>query len=147
MGETYSALQKGVVDGAAAATPAALDFKWNEVIDYIVDQPFGNASLVYMMNADTWTGLSEENKAAITRAAIRMENLAIERMDVHAAEEERKMLELGVKMTSLMTSLTDAEDAQLDILWSEGVWAIGMKGNAEATAGLREVARKAGLSE
>jgi len=96
-----------------------------------------------MMNADTWGGLSEENKAAINRAAVRMENLAIERMDVHAAEEEKKMLELGVKMTSL----TDDEDAQLDILWSEGVWAIGMKGNPEATAGLREVARKAGLSE
>jgi len=143
MGETYSALQKGVVDGAAAATPAALDFKWNEVVDYIVDQPFGNASLFYMMNADTWDELSEDNKAAINRAAVRMENLAIERMDVHAAEEEKKMLELGVKMTSL----TDAEDAQLDILWSEGVWAIGMKGNPEATAGLREVARKAGLSE
>ena len=36
-GEVYSALQTGVVDGAAWGTTGALDFKWNEVAGYIAD--------------------------------------------------------------------------------------------------------------
>lgn len=141
-GETYSAVQKGVVDGVANAAPAALGLKLNEVLDYIVDQPYGSASLYYMMNIDSWEGLSDESKAAINRAAMRMENEAISKMDAHAEDEKEKLLELGMKTTRI----SDAEAAKLDAVWSDGQWELGAKGAPEATAELREIARKAGLS-
>jgi len=141
-GETYSAVQKGVVEGVANAAPAALGLKLNEVLGYMVEQPWGSASLLYMMNIDSWDGLSEEGKAAITRAAIRMENEAIAKMDAHAADEKAQLIELGMKMTHV----SDEEAAQLDAVWSEGVWALGSKSAPEATAALREIAREAGLS-
>jgi len=45
-----------------------------------------------------------------------------------------------------MTHVSDEEAAQLDAVWSNGVWALGSKTAPEATAALREIARKAGLS-
>jgi len=142
-GDAYAAMQKGVVDGAAGAAPSALGLKWHEVADYRVEQGFGSASLYYLMNADSWDALSDDAKAAITRAAIRMEDAAIANIDVKAAEEREKLAELGMKTTRV----SDAEAAELDTLWAEGVWAIGMKGEPEATAALRELAREAGLSD
>jgi len=142
-GETYSAVQKGVVEGVANAAPAALDLKLNEVLDYMVEQPWGSASLLYMMNVDSWDGLSEDSKAAITRAAIRMENEAIAKMDAHADDEKAKLIELGMKMTHV----SDEEAAKLDSIWSNGVWDLGAKGAPEAVAKLREISRAAGLSD
>ena len=72
-GAIYAAMQKSVIDGAAYATLGAKDFKWHEVVDYLVEPEFGSASLIYLANADTWKGLSKEARGAITRAAIRLE--------------------------------------------------------------------------
>jgi len=142
-GETYAAVQQGIVDGVANAAPAALDLKLNEVLDYFVEQPYGSASLYYLVNSDKWDSLSENAQGAISRAAKQMENKAIERMDALAEEEKVKLIELGMKSTRV----SDEEAAALDATWSEGVWSLGMKGAPEATAGLRELARKAGLSD
>ncbi len=142
-GETYSAVQQGVVDGVANAAPAALDLKLNEVLDYFVEQPYGSASLYYLVNADKWDSLSKNAQAAITSAAKKMENNAIARMDILAEEEKVKLIELGMKPTRI----SDGEAAQLDATWAAGVWELGMKGAPEATAGLRELARSAGLSD
>jgi len=142
-GDVYSSLQKGVIDGAVFATPGAEDLKWNEVADYYVDQEFGSASLYYMMNSDSWDALSEDSQAAIKRAAIRMENEAIARMDVLAAKEKESLKKLGMKATSFSAS----EAEKLNTQWSQGVWAIGMKGAPEATTELRKIAREAGLAD
>jgi len=142
-GETYSAMQKGVVDGAIVGAPAALGLKWNEVIEYYVEQGFGTATLLHLMNAERWDSLSEEHQAAISRAAIRIELETQAVLDELAAEEREKLIELGMKATRF----SDETMAKIDTLWANSNWSRAAEGEPEATAKLREIARAAGLSD
>lgn len=142
-GEVYSALQTGVVDGAAWGLTGAKDFKWYEVADYMADPVFGQVGVMIFMNLDAWNALSDEHKAAVERAAIRLENDSIARFDELAAIEKEELLGLGMKMTAF----SDGEGAQFEQLWSNGVWSIAAKTAPEASEQLRDLARKAGLSD
>ena len=142
-GEVYSALQTGVVDGAAWGLTGAKDFKWYEVADYMADPVFGQVGVMIFMNLDAWEALSDEDKAAIERAAIRLENETIARFDKLAAEEKEALLGLGMKMTAF----SDAEGGQFEQLWSNGVWQVASKTAPEEVGQLRDLARKAGLSD
>jgi TRAP-type C4-dicarboxylate transport system substrate-binding protein len=142
-GEVYSALQTGVVDGAAWGLTGAKDFKWYEVVDYMAEPVFGQVGVMVFMNLDAWNGLSDDQKGAVERAGIRLEQESIARFDKLAAQERVDLLELGMKVTSF----SDEEAARFDSLWSNGVWSIAAASAPEATAELRELARKAGLSE
>jgi TRAP-type C4-dicarboxylate transport system, periplasmic component len=99
--------------------------------------------VMVFMNLDSWEALSDEGRAAIERAAIRLERESVARFDVLAAEEKADLLELGMEMTSF----SDAEAAEFEALWSNGVWSIAEKGAPEAVGGLRALAVGAGLSE
>ncbi|MFC2967751.1 TRAP transporter substrate-binding protein DctP [Acidimangrovimonas pyrenivorans] len=142
-GNVYSALQTGVVDGAAWGLTGAKDFKWYEVSKYMADPVFGQVGVMIFMNLDRWNSLTPEEQAALHKAAITLEDESIPRFDSLAATEKADLLKLGMKMTDF----PPAEAAQLDKLWSDGVWAVAMKGAPEAVAGLRDLARKAGLSD
>lgn len=142
-GEVYSALQTGVVDGAAWGLTGARDFKWYEVVDYMAEPVFGQVGVMIFMNLDSWNALSDDSKAALERAGVRLEQESIARFDKLAAQERVDLLELGMKVTSF----SDAEAAQFDTLWAEGVWSIAAKSAPEAVNKLRALAREAGLSE
>ncbi len=142
-GDVYSALQTGVVDGAAWGLTGAKDFKWYEVADYMADPVFGQVGVMIFMNLDAWNALSDEEKAGIERAALRLETDSIARFDVLAAAEKETLLGLGMKMTAF----PEEEASQFEALWSNGVWSIAEKGDPETVAGLRSLAREAGLSD
>lgn len=142
-GDVYSALQTGVVDGAAWGLTGARDFKWYEVADYMADPVFGQVGLMVFMNLDAWNALSTEEQAGVERAAIRLEADSIARFDLLAAQEKKDLLELGMKMTSFSA----AEGAEFENMWSGGVWSIAEKGDPETIGGLRALAREAGLSD
>lgn len=142
-GDVYSALQTGVVDGAAWGLTGARDFKWYEVADYMADPVFGQVGLMILMNLDAWNALSDEERAGIERAAARLETESIARFDTLAAQEKEDLLGLGMKMTSF----SEAEAARFEELWSNGVWSIAEAGDPETIAGLRALARDAGLSD
>ena len=142
-GDVYSALQTGVVDGAAWGLTGALDFKWNEVAGYMADPVFGQVGVMILMNLDAWEGLEAEAQAAIEEAAITLEQESIARFDVLADEERQALLDAGMEMTAF----SDEDAARLDQLWSDGVWQVASEGQAEAVAALREAARASGLSD
>jgi len=142
-GDVYSALQTGVVDGAAWGLTGAKDFKWYEVADYMADPVFGQVGLMVFMNLDAWEGLSADQQAAVERAAIRLEQESIARFDKLAAEETQALLDLGMKKTAFAPE----EAAQFEALWSNGVWSIAEKGDPETVGGLRALARDAGLAD
>ena len=142
-GEVYSALQTGVVDGAAWGTVGARDFKWNEVAGYIADPVFGQVGVMILANLDAWNGLSEEERAAIEAAAIELEGSSIARFDALAEEELAALQEAGMQMTAFSA----AEAADLDRLWSEGVWQVAAGGAPDEVAEMRRMAREAGLAE
>jgi len=142
-GEVYSALQTGVVDGAAWGLTGAKDFKWYEVADYMADPVFGQVGLMIFMNLDSWEALSDEQKATVERAAIRLEAESIAHFDRLAAAEKEALLELGMKTTAF----SEAEGARFDSLWSNGVWSIAAKTAPRESEKLRDLARAAGLSQ
>lgn len=142
-GDVYSALQTGAIDGAAWGLTGALDFKWHEVAGYMADPGFGQVGLMIFMNLDAWNGLSDEGRAAIERAAARLEADSVARFDVLAAKERAALLELGMQITEFAPE----EAAQLETLWAGGVWQVATGGAPEAVGGLRALAQSAGLSD
>ncbi|QBF33682.1 TRAP transporter substrate-binding protein DctP [Thalassococcus sp. S3] len=141
-GDVYSALQTGVVDGAAWGLTGAKDFKWNEVAGYMADPVFGQVGVMIFMNLDSWNALDDDERAGLERAALRLEQESIARFDKLAAAEKQALLDLGMQMTAF----SEAEAAQFEDLWSNGVWSIAERGDAETVGGLRQLARDAGLS-
>lgn len=142
-GEVYSSLQTGVIDGAAWGLNGALDFHWNEVAGYMADPAFGQVGVMVLMNLDSWNALATEDQAALERVALRLENDSIARFDVLAETERAALVDLGMQETAFPPE----EAAQLDTLWSNGVWQIAEAGAPDAIAGLRSLARAAGLSD
>ena len=143
-GEVYSALQTGVVDGAAWGTTGAMDFKWNEVAGYIADPVFGQVGVMILANLDAWNALSDDERAAaIEAAAVELEGESIARFDALAEEELAALQEAGMEMTSF----SEAEAADLDRLWSEGVWEVASGGAPDAVAKMRRMAEEASLAE
>ena len=142
-GDVYSALQTGVVDGAAWGLTGALDFKWNEVAGYMADPVFGQVGVMILMNLDAWEALTDEERAAIEAAARTLEEESVARFDVLADEERQALLDAGMEMTAFSPEIA----TRLDTLWAEGVWQVAEEGNPEAVGALHEVARAAGLSE
>jgi TRAP-type transport system periplasmic protein len=61
-GEVYSALEKGVVDGAAWPSIGVLDYKWNEVARYLMRPLFGSSSYYLLVNLAAWNGLSNRSR-------------------------------------------------------------------------------------
>ncbi|MEM6586744.1 MAG: TRAP transporter substrate-binding protein DctP [Pseudomonadota bacterium] len=142
-GDVYSSLQTGAIDGAAWGLTGALDFNWNEVAGYMADPGFGQVGLMIFMNLDAWNALSDEEQAAIERAAIRLEADSVARFDVLAADERTALLELGMEVTEFAPE----EAEQLNALWSNGVWQVAEGGAPEAVAELRALAQSAGLAD
>jgi TRAP-type C4-dicarboxylate transport system substrate-binding protein len=66
MTQTYSAIQKGVVDGAIVGISVIRSFKIAEVADkYIVDLPFGYSPIIIAMNRKSYDGLSKAERSYI----------------------------------------------------------------------------------
>jgi len=65
MPDTYSALQKGVVDGMAAPWDAIFSFRLYEVAPKFTYAPFGVLSFSVIVNKDKWASLPEDIKEAI----------------------------------------------------------------------------------
>ncbi|MEM8663033.1 MAG: TRAP transporter substrate-binding protein DctP [Pseudomonadota bacterium] len=142
-GEVYSALQTGVVDGAAWGLTGVKDFKWNEVAGYLTRPVFGQVGVMVLMNRDVWDGLTDDQRAAIEDAAVALETASVARFDELAAVEFEALKELGMKETAF----SEAEATELEALWADGVWSIAEGKMGEEATALRELARGAGLSK
>lgn len=140
-GEVYTALERGVVDGAAWATTGVIDFKWNEVAGYLARPTFGQSGLAIFMNLNAWNDLPAELRDTFAQVGAELELRTMKRFDEIAAEEQEKLLALGMKLTTF----SDEQAAQLDRLWSQGVLKVGADKSPEAVREMVEVAQKGGL--
>lgn len=141
-GEVYSALQKGVVDGAAWALTGAKDFKWYEVAGYLAEPKFGQVGTMIFMNLDSWEALSDEAKKAISEAGAELEVETLSRMDELAASELASLLELGMKMTEF----SQADSGRFEELWANGVWEVAEEKSGDAATELRALAKSHGMT-
>lgn len=140
--DIYSAMEKGVVDGAGWSLIGGLDYKWYEVAKYIARPTFGVSTHLIMMNRDTWTKLDASTQKVLLDMGRKIENESIATFDRLIAEEVTELKKRGVQEVMLKASRDDIEK-----LWSDGVWQVAITGPAKDDAEqMRKLAIEKGLS-
>ena len=137
--EIYSALDKGIVDGASWPVTGALSFRWYEVAKYLMRPAFGVETAPILMNLNAWNRFSEEDKRIIEQEARKVEDAFFKEIVRMWADEEKALVAKGM----MVTQIGDAQKAKLATAWSDGLWAMAIapEKNRAAVEELRQFAR------
>jgi TRAP-type C4-dicarboxylate transport system substrate-binding protein len=139
--EVYTALEKGVIDGAASPVVGLLGVKWYEVAKYLAQPSFGFTHQLFLMHLGTWNALSDADKKLLLDEAKKIEEVWYREYDRMAEAEIKELLAKGVTITKLAPS-----QAKLNEVWSEGLWGLAEKKSPEAKA-LHDLAKSKGLTD
>lgn len=140
-GEIYSALERGVIDGAAWPAVGAVAFKWYEVAGYYMRPTFGQVTHMLLMNLDTWNGLSDTQRSEIETLAQSFESEANDIFDGLAGAEVSALQENGMQETKLSPELVD----KLTTAWFQGALDLAASKNPDEIANIRKLAAEAGV--
>ncbi|AJF06750.1 TRAP transporter substrate-binding protein DctP [Geoalkalibacter subterraneus] len=143
-GEVYTALQRGVIDGAPWTMVGVKDFKWYEVSNYLVRPHFGSISMMIIMNLDKYNSLSPEEQNLIVDAGRKTELDSLEFFNNLIEEEVAFLLgEGGLELTYM-----GSEDAKnVEKYWNDGLWEMaGQTSGKKIADEFRDLAVKAGMT-
>jgi TRAP-type C4-dicarboxylate transport system substrate-binding protein len=115
MGETYDALQRGMVEGSMAPMEALEGWKWGEVVKCTTEN-FGSAystGFFVVMNKDKWNALSPDIQKIIEKINLEW----IERTGVLWDEIDKSGRAFSLKLGNQIVSLTKEEDQK----WAKAV--------------------------
>lgn len=140
--QVYSALEKGVVDGAAWPAAGMLSMKHFEVAKYKVRPTFGTSTLPILINMAKYNKLTKEEQNILLLAG-QMTELQMPWIgDKMQAEEDAALAKLGVKVTRIPAD----KIPEMRKAFSDGIWALGDKCCGAAAKKMRDLAVKAGLT-
>lgn len=108
-GETYTALERGVVDGYGWPSVGLLDLGWQEKTKYRVEPGFYNVEVGFFMNKNSWEKLNDEQKAFLQKQVQWVESLNEAELE-RGEQEKRRQEDAGVQV------LTLPEEAATDLL-------------------------------
>ena len=140
--EVYSALEKGVIDGAASPVVGLLGVKWYEVAKFVSEPSFGYTHQLFLMNLGTWNKFSDADKKLLLAEGRKMEQVWYAEYDKLAANEIKQLVSRGVTMSKLAAS-----KAKLDATWSEGLWGLAIKKSPTEAKALHALAKSKGLTD
>ena len=100
-GEIYSALEKGVVDGALFPALGILDYKWYEVTKYLLRPRFGDTVYGVLVNLDSWNKLPKDLQNTVIQVVMEMEVEGRKTMTGLLAGEEKELQQRGMEMNVL----------------------------------------------
>lgn len=144
MGDVYSSLDRGVVDGACAPQSVFRGTKHFEVAPYRTEPTFGQLVSYIAMNLDAWNGLSEEQQAAVVAAAEETEAQTKQIGDEVIGDDLAALGEEGVETTQF----SDETYATVLSQYQDGVWQLVSDCcGPEMAEELRAMATEAGLSD
>lgn len=109
-GEVYTALERGAIDGYGWPSQGVLDLGWHEQTAYRVDPGFYQVDVNFLVNLDSWNGLSDEQRALLEKGAAWIEEQNAENIARNEAEAKAQA-EAGIKTITL-----DGENGKL---WSD----------------------------
>jgi TRAP-type C4-dicarboxylate transport system substrate-binding protein len=138
--ETYSSLDKGVIDGTAWTAIGITSARFDEVAKFLMRPRFGRLTELLFMNLDTWNGLSAEDKAAFQRAAATVQTEWANNFERLVKEEEDALKAKGVRITKL----GDKQAAELPMVWKRGVWDAAAKKAPKEVSEIRALAESKG---
>lgn len=116
--EIFSALERGVVDGAAWPVFGAMEYGWYEVANYMTRPTFGVTNHLLYMNLDTWESLSADEQQVIMDVAIELEVSGREKYASLWEAEDKAMQEAGLEITEFGPDTAPRVDA----MFAAGVW-------------------------
>lgn len=143
MPEVYSSLEKGVFDGACAPQSVFRATKHFEVAPYRTEPTFGSLVSYIAVNLDTWNGLSDAERDALTQAAIKTEKDTIQIGNETIGGDLAAMEGEGVKVTTFPPDVAE----KVSLTYYDSIWELTEKCCGAETAGeLRGIAKGAGLT-
>lgn len=140
--EIYSALERGVVDGAAWPVFGAMDYKWFEVADYMTRPTFGVTNLSLFMNLDTWNDLSEDQRTMVVDIAKELEVEGRLHFEELWAKEDQAMQDAGLAPTQFGPEVAE----QIDGIFAAGIWKKVEDGAGEDGKAFHALALEKGLT-
>jgi TRAP-type mannitol/chloroaromatic compound transport system substrate-binding protein len=140
--EVYTALEKGVIDGAASPVVGLLGVRWHEVAKFVAQPSFGFTHQLFLMNLDAWNRLADGDKKLLLEEARKMEELWYREYDRMAEEEIKQLIAKGATITNL-----GASQARLNEVWGEGLWDLAEKKSPSEAKELRQIAKAKGLTD
>jgi TRAP-type C4-dicarboxylate transport system substrate-binding protein len=142
--EIYSALEKGIVDGASWPVTGALSFRWNEVSKYLLRPAFGVETAPILMNLNAWNRLSEADRQIIQQEARKVEDAFFKEVVRMWQDEEKALFAKGMAITQM----GEAQKAKLHAAWADGIWALAAapEKNRKDVEELRQLARSKKLT-
>lgn len=141
-GQIYTALEKGVIDGAAWPAAGMLSMKHYEVAKYKLRPTFGSSNLGFWVNLDSWKKLSAADQKVLMDAAMKTEVEMPAIGDKILAEESAALEKHGVKVTQM----SPATAKKVKETFAASMWEIAKKCCADGGDDLRQLAKKAGLT-
>ncbi|UTD56357.1 TRAP transporter substrate-binding protein DctP [Halomonas sp. MS1] len=140
--DIYTALQRGVIDGAAWGLTGASDLQWHEIIGYMTDPEFGQVGVMIFMNLDRWNSLDTAAQEVLVEAGKQIEVDSVAHFDALQQKEADFLKNNGVQITSF----SQAESDDHERLWAEGVWKVAEEQSGDDARKLRELAKSADMS-
>jgi TRAP-type transport system periplasmic protein len=140
--EVYTALEKGVIDGAASPVVGLLGVKWYEVAKYVSQPSFGFAHQIFLMNLDTWNRLPEADKAVLRDEGRKIEELWYQEYDKMADAEIKELERRGAAITNFTAS-----QAKLNEVWAQGLWELAEKKSPAEAKELYAIAKSNRLTD
>jgi TRAP-type C4-dicarboxylate transport system substrate-binding protein len=140
--EIYSALERGVVDGAVWPIFGPLGYKWHEVSDYIVKPTFGKVTHQLFMNLNRWNALSEQEQQILLDAGLELEKYSYKYFTERAAAELAALRKAGMEDTELSPKLQQT----MSQAWPQGVWGLAVKSGGEEAKALYELLKREGMT-
>jgi TRAP-type C4-dicarboxylate transport system substrate-binding protein len=143
MPEVYSSLEKGVFDGACAPQSVFRATKHYEVAPYRTEPTFGSLVSYIAINLDTWNGLTDAERDALTKASIQTEKDTIRIGNASIGGDLEAMAKEGVKVTTFPPDISK----KVSMTYYDSIWGLtDTCCGADTAKELRDLARKAGLT-
>lgn len=121
--EIYSAIQKGVVEGAAWPVLGAVNFKWYEVAKYMTRPRFGSSPYTVTMNSNRFKKLSRADQELMLKVGRDLELETPGVFDAATNEEIAQLKKFGVKETYLDPKTAESLANGFKI----GIWELALK--------------------
>lgn len=141
--QIYSALQKGIVDGAGWPAAGMVSMKHYEVASYRIRPTFGVATQPVFINLAAWEKLTPAEQSILLEAGALTELQMPWIGNEIQAEEDKTLDELGIKVLELSPEMA----AKVQSAFIESIWELGAKCCGEASVGLHALAKEAGMTE
>ncbi len=141
--EIYTALDKGVVDGAAWPRIGVKDYRWNEVAKYLLRPGYGVNYEPIFMNLKAWNALAKEDQQILIQEAHKVEDSWFKESVNIWDKEEKSLIASGM----IVTQMGAAQKAKMNAALSDGLWELAETKNPKETQELRQFARSKGLTK